>query len=469
MLIRKAIYSDHFYISVFAGFVLCCMAAGLETQQFIFLTIPFLTLIFLYIICKPEITVSLLIFTFYLGFPLIHTYMFGIFAADFVFLFLLAAFFSGFLKQEAELSLNSPSSVKKINNIIFIFFIFSFFSVLFNLHLKETRDIAVSVLYMFNMLQLIFVFRIFSVKEIASMREKCVNLVLVFSLIEVIVATIQFCQQGEASVNSLRNVTGTLYSHHAMLGNMMVFPLAFCLYRFGLSGRLARILYFTGALISLFVIVISGSRSTLVGCVFSIVLWLLINFKISLKYIYSIIAILIILIGLFIFTPLNRIILDTIADSSGAKLDLSSIGRILVWKGAIMNFYHAPLLTKFFGIGIGNYYTMKYSFRLIENTNFASGAHNNFLHILIETGIVGLIFFLVLFGVILSSLKRKAAYDNLSYYFFYLTITLLFSGLTQETFWFQPSFCRLWLMYMVFLAFCIAGDKNEQQNIMALK
>ena len=464
-MVQKIVINKHFQLSLFAAFVMCCITAGLATQQFVLFYIPFFTITVFLVLFRPVLVLPLFILTFYIGIPLISRTMFGVFTADITFVLFGAAFFSRLFKS-GDLSFQVPPTTMRITYILALLFIVSAFSILFNVQMKEGVNIIVSVWYMVNLLQLIIVFLICSHEEIASTREQCINLVLLLSILEGIIASLQFFQTGYADVNTLRDVKGTFLTHHAMLGNMMVFSLAFCIYRLSITPpSFKRAIYFTGVALSLYVIVISSARSTLVGCVFALIVWLFITFKISWKYITSLIMVGAVVVGLILFTPLYRIIIDTMANSNGTLLDVSSLGRILIWKGALQQFSEAPLINKFFGIGIGNYYTMKYSFQLIEGANITSGAHNNFLHVLIETGIAGLALFMLLFGVILSALKKRASTDRLCLVLFYATLALIFSGLTQETFWFQPAFCRFWLMYMVFLGFCVR-EKPDQPSAM---
>ena len=92
----------------------------------------------------------------------------------------------------------------------------------------------------------------------------------------------------------------------------------------------------------------------------------------------------------------------------------------------------------------------------------ASGAHNNLLHVLCEIGIFGLIIYILFFYNVLKGLYRY--FNNpLSKAYFFLTIALLASGITQETFWFQKAFGSFWLFYMLFLAIILQNNQKVEK------
>ena len=462
MTLRKLVSNHYLQIWLFAFATLCIILAGVESDKRIICIIPFLTISALLLVFNPSLVSLLFICSFFVGDPLIYHLMILVDSADFSLMLLSAAILS-VLFTTSKPSLSLTPTDNRIVYTLLIMTIVSVLSILLNLQTKKLMDITTSIWYVFNFLQLIAVYLVFSRTFVVKRRETFITTVLVLSLIEIMLAFSQFRSFGQTDVEKLREVTGTFVVHHAMLGNMMVLPLAFCLYRLLTNAsNLYRIFYFSGIVASLFTIIISGSRSILFGVFAAGFAWLLVTFKISRKYFLSILVVLTVAAGIFLFTPLRPLVLNTFKNSRTATLDMSAFGRLLIWKGALLNFAEAPLPRKLFGIGIGNYYTMKYSIQLIEgNGKTATGAHNNYLHVLTETGIVGFAAFITLFTFILVNLHRRSKTDRLSYTFFFATIALLFSGFTQETFWFQPAFSRFWLLYMVFLGVCLGSKPND--------
>lgn len=461
MTVRKLLSNQYLQIWLFAFATLCLILVGVDSDKRIIAVVPFLAIAALLLIFNPSLVFLLFICSFFVGDPLLHRFMLLVDSADFSLMLLVAAILSVlFTTSKPSLSLSRADT--RIVYSLLIMTAVSTFSILLNLQSKNLMDVTTSIWYVFNILQLIAVYLIFSRALAADRRETFITTVLVLSLFEIMLAVSQFLTFGQTDVEKLREVTGTFEMHHAMLGMMMVLPLAFCLYRLlTKSSPLYRAVYFSGIVASLFTIVISSSRSVLFGLFAAGFVWLLATFKLSRKYFLSMLVVLTVVVGTFLFTPLRPLMLNTFKNSRTATLDLSSYGRLLIWKGALLNFAEAPLPQKLFGIGIGNYYTMKYSIQLIEgNGNRAAGAHNNYLHVLTETGIIGFATFATLFTFILVNLHRRSKTDRLCFACFYATIALLFSGLTQETFWFQPAFSRFWLVYMLFLGICF-GRRNE--------
>ncbi|MBN1307317.1 MAG: O-antigen ligase family protein [Chitinispirillaceae bacterium] len=456
MAIRKIIYNSHFQISLFGLFSLLFILQGVDTEKYLLLSIPLLTVAFCLMLFRPSLILFLFICTFYIGDSLITRKMISVLAADIAFFILCAAFFSK-LFTKGDLSFRLSDTKWKAAVTLLIFFIVSAFSVLLNVQKKEGIDILISLWYMFNLLQIFAVFLIFSHEKIAASREQYINLVLLLSVIEGAAALLQYFQTGDNSINTLRTITGTFSTHHAILGSMMVFPLALCIYRSTASRHLlGKIFYLSGGVLSFYIVVISGSRSSIVGIIASIVIWLFFGFSVTKKYLISIMVVGVVATVLFLFSPLRRLVIDTIKNSETSMLDISSYQRLIIWKEAFHQFAEASPLNKLFGIGIGNYYTMTYSFQMIEGFNWVSGAHNNYIHVLIETGIVGFFVFIFFFGFILAALWRRSTNDRLCRVLFYATLAFCFSGLTQETFWFQPAFCRFWMVYTTFLGICLS-------------
>jgi O-antigen ligase len=198
-------------------------------------------------------------------------------------------------------------------------------------------------------------------------------------------------------------------------------------------------------------LVFSGSRSNLIGFFCAGVILFLLRLKLKPLHFLYIILLFAGTVILILFSPLSHIITETISSHETGTLDVSSLGRLLIWKGAAAHFLNAPLIEKLFGIGLANFSTLDFPFFIIA-AKHASGAHNNFLQALIETGVCGLILFLTFFVAVLVRLYRQSKNDRLAMIYFLITLSLLFSGMTQETFWFQPVFGLLWLYYMSLLA-----------------
>ncbi|MBE9015944.1 hypothetical protein C7Y66_14030 [Chroococcidiopsis sp. CCALA 051] len=114
-------------------------------------------------------------------------------------------------------------------------------------------------------------------------------------------------------------------------------------------------------------------------------------------------------------------------------------GRDEIWTERMSLLDKEPLLW-FFGGGFGS---------AIDS---GSNAHMLYLHIIIETGLIGLLIFAFLFYKILSLLYE---YEQGTKPVFWVTIALLFSSMTQETFYPTPAFGHFIGFYLCCLALAL--------------
>lgn len=121
------------------------------------------------------------------------------------------------------------------------------------------------------------------------------------------------------------------------------------------------------------------------------------------------------------------------AESITSTTFQSNTERLLMWESAFKMFKDHPAL----GVGIGQYapkYLNKY--RSIEAKEFQTHCHNNFLQILAESGIIGFIGFISLFGYILthSIAIFCKSHSPFALLIFGVTISLMLQGMTEYNF-----------------------------------
>jgi O-antigen ligase len=91
---------------------------------------------------------------------------------------------------------------------------------------------------------------------------------------------------------------------------------------------------------------------------------------------------------------------DTDAEHATAKLDRSTVqSRLSQWESAIQIAQHNPV----FGVGLGNYAHAREEY---SGRRSRQGAHNSYLSIAAESGILGLILFVSTFGAGLMLCNR---------------------------------------------------------------
>jgi O-antigen ligase len=449
--------------------MLLLVASAFLSQKYILLALPIIPVIIFTIFYKPQLIPMLLTLSFFIGLPIREHERISIKFADLIFFLLVCAIFSNRSKEQTEFKVTEP--IEKITYIYIAFFISCVISILLNLDIKESVDIATSVWYLISLLEVIVVTLIFSQNRMSYLKETLISTFLIAAFFEQILGLLQYYQLGATSLDNMRGVQGT-FTHHAMLGNMMMIAISLFLYRLLNSTTLKlKAMYLGGLLFSVYIMIISGSRSGLVGLIISLVVFTISQFKIKKIYFFYLAVLIVSSFIILEFTPLHEIIKNTVKNEHTRTIDLSSYGRLLIWKGAVYNFVNADVLHKLFGIGFGNYYTITYPFVLFSNAKHAAGAHNVFLHVLTETGIIGFIIFIVLFVTIIVGLIKRAKNDKLSFSMLFATVALLFSGMTQETFWFQAAFGAFWMCYAIFISFCLSDrtDGSKNHNVLEKK
>lgn len=452
-----------FILILFCVCSLLSISLAVWVQKYYLMLLPMVLVGIFTIVTYPKCIPILFVVSFFIGYPLKESEMISIDYADVTFFLLFISLITSVFIPGSHMNLQVNSTNKKLLYTLVIFSFVCFISILLNIPLKTNKDIITSLWYLLNLIQLLFVFIFLSQSSITVYKEKIISLILILSFFEHFFALFQYLHSGASSIDEMRDVRGTFFQHHAMLGNMMIISLSLFLYRFISTASIKwRVVYGIGIVLSINTIIISGSRSVLIGIAIALIIIMLLRFRINKKYfIYTGILI---IAGLLIieFTPLNNIIVDTIENKQTKTIDLSAYGRLVIWKGALLQFQNEGIIKQLFGIGIGNFYTIKYPFVIFSSATHASGAHNNFLHVLLETGIIGLILFLTYFIQIIRELFKRIKCDHLAFAFLFSTLALIFSGLTQETFWFQPAFGPFWMYYTFILVLIFSNESTQK-------
>lgn len=93
-----------------------------------------------------------------------------------------------------------------------------------------------------------------------------------------------------------------------------------------------------------------------------------------------------------------------VRDAYLTPISFSTIERLAHWQAAVRMIEAHPLI----GIGFGNYGAAYEDFRLINWPNALGHAHNYYLNIFAETGLLGLCAYLALWGIVIANAMRMA-------------------------------------------------------------
>jgi hypothetical protein len=151
---------------------------------------------------------------------------------------------------------------------------------------------------------------------------------------------------------------------------------------------------------------------------------------------------------------LDEAMLESTVQRHGALMEASDEdslnGRPYIWR-AFFNYLNEGSFRWFIGTGLGG------AVLILEETN---AAHMLPLHVVTETGLIGLSLFLVTGSYILITLWK---YESGSKPFFWCSIALLFSSFTQETFYPVPALGHFPGFYLVALALISSDYMNNRQ------
>lgn len=185
-----------------------------------------------------------------------------------------------------------------------------------------------------------------------------------------------------------------------------------------------------GIVLSISGLSFNGTRGAWLAVSIFFLCYFIINMKKNLKISLYIVGIFLLSIGIFSTVPHSQ---ENIKSMVNISTNNSNIERILLWQSAWEMFKDYPLL----GIGPGRFrevYNQSYISPHAKAT-YLGHAHNNFLHVLVESGILGLLAFAGLtFYLLYSSYMNYRRGYILSGILFFCTVTLLIQGLTEFNF-----------------------------------
>lgn len=195
------------------------------------------------------------------------------------------------------------------------------------------------------------------------------------------------------------------------------------------NNRAMKFFFLTSTIISIIALGFNGTRGAWLAVGVLLVAYILINIKRNKKASISVLL----LLCMCAVATINPHIQNKISSFTDIKTNKSNVERLLLWESSWRIFKDYPIL----GIGPG-------SFRKVYNEQYISPqakvqylghAHNNFLHILAEEGILGFISFMTIYIYILySSFQSYRRGFVLSGILFFCTLTLLIQGLTEFNF-----------------------------------
>jgi O-antigen ligase len=195
-------------------------------------------------------------------------------------------------------------------------------------------------------------------------------------------------------------------------------------------SRLFRVLNLTYVPAAFFGIALSGTRTAAIAGVFGLAFGLASLTRLSLT---ARVAVLVLLaVGLYLLLPVVQPLRSfERLGTTGTELTQGTWnGRLDAWRVGFASFVDHPVL----GIGSGMYRTIDASVDQTPNGAQPQGklAHNSFLSVLVELGLVGFSLFLVILGIVIANAMAQPKWERL----FWLTLLTVWaigaSSLTWE-------------------------------------
>ena len=383
-------------------------------------------------------------------------FMFAIQIVDFCFLVFILAFISC---NRIDFKAVLGGEQRRLFTILMIFMLWAAVGFAVNFYSHEPLANITSAFYVFNIAQLIAIVVLLSQPQWKHLRENFVFFFLICILFEIAGALTSRALSEEVSYLGFKKLTNTFGTpHHGSMGNILVLSCGIASTAcFMLKNVRQKVFAGFVVAVSIGILLISGSRSSVMGLVAALPITALIGYRLTKKTLFLVLLAIAISLVIFWISPLKMALVSM---ATANDIDMSVYGRLLIWERVYEHAIDGPWVQKIFGIGIGTFNTLPFSYYLEAGT-FAPSGHNNFFTAFVETGIVGLIIYLAFFAEIIRRLVIKSRQgDRPAKCFLVVSLALFFSCLTQETFWFSPAFGRFWIMYLFFYLILFDFDGN---------
>ena len=209
------------------------------------------------------------------------------------------------------------------------------------------------------------------------------------------------------------------------------------------KGRM-RVFYAITTAFCALCILLTWSRGAWLGLAFEVLVFLAFYSKKS-RYILRFTPF------LFIFVPFLPSNFKSRLLSIGDLGESSIRYRLQTWQGALRMFKEYPL-----GIGVGEmaWHTM-YPHYAVSGTKTVMHAHNIFLQVAVELGVVGLVVFLLLIGVALFRAFQRKNFTVIT-----AVLGAIIMGLFDHLWYYPGMLVPFWSM----LAFCMSGDRKVTEK-----
>lgn len=232
----------------------------------------------------------------------------------------------------------------------------------------------------------------------------------------------------------LTNQMGVFYNLNSFGG---VYSCFFTYFLAKINNREAMLQKSVYCLISIFLVITSSSRGAFVSAAFVATIWLLLYLRNSSWTNYAkILAVVIILILIYFYTPIHTIFTNSIMSKFLRKSGNETSGRVEIW---------VRVLREISWKGHGRYYF----------DQFRWGAHNTYISILGQYGIIGIVAYIGLFlNLLFTSIKSFVKFDKIQ------PVLYCASFFTMSMF--EGMLMKISMFLMLYGITCCIWDENDE-------
>lgn len=335
-------------------------------------------------------------------------------------------------------------------------------SLVVNIHNYSAQTIASAVFYVVIFVKFMLVYRYGFMKGLAGQEDLLVRALYAGSWVTIIVASYQvFVQKLPLAI--AYGAWGLIGGHHSGLGTFLIIPTTIAISRI-FRNKETRILDVFSLLFSVYGILLAQSRSSLIAL--SVALPILFIREVAERGRGRLKVVVVIALGM---AALAFMFGETVYERTfklRGGLDMSSFSRIFIWQGVIQSYLDYPLYRKLFGCGVAAFadnHSLPFN---LWGSMKTSGGHNQYLHVLLETGIVGLLAFLALwFRMFLGLFKRMRAKPALLSTWLTL-LALLLGGLVQENLWMNIWHGETVMAFLLFAGLYFGVSEDYEAGVL---
>ena len=449
------------FLPNFRGLSLAAFIAGV--MLFVFLLLGFYVHYLLFF-AAMAILVPLLyinkVFVLYL-YVLSYAYTLPLFSirADIRFDDLLFAVIASIWFMDKALNPSVSSKYRFLSSALIFWLIVNAFSIIANIGGFDSNQIIYSGYYFIRLVEYVLVY--FIVTDMIKSPQMKVALIRI-----IFVITVYICLYGiyQYHIEGLSRVTATLAENHAHIGSFLVFNF-FVLAGYALQTKNAieKFLITLFLPVMVYVLFLSALRAGIIALLCGTAVYFIFRQNLASRFIAVLVILVTVYFGIDFLQNLQDYELGN-AQFANLEQDLSLFGRFYIWTETVKMIGNNPsvLVT---GIGLGAYqYVMNPLTPFFDGVN---GGHNNYLHILTENGIAGLVIFMyILISLLRNSFRKAREYGKrkgaLYYGYFCGLAALMVTAITQETFSVQVALHNI-LGYF-FLITAVVFYEPEKKN-----